>query len=257
MPAQDFTQIQPCLIVVFSGKRKSGKDYVTEKLLDYINNNELFRQSKISAAHVVRLSAPIKEQFSKMHGLDFTKLLDATEYKEKYRKDMIEWSEKKRKENPDYFVEIAVKDLLLSLNKNQNNDNDHGNNTNNNSINNNNDNNDVVDATVITTSAIFNNDNDVYNSIWIVSDARRLSDVSFFKKCYTNVMTVRVYASQNTRADRGFVFTEGIDDKESECGLDVYPEGWSYIFDNDTPEGCDESFKFMINDIVRRIDNST
>ncbi len=32
----------------------------------------------------------------------------ATEYKEKYRSDMIKWSENKRNADPEYFANIVV-----------------------------------------------------------------------------------------------------------------------------------------------------
>ena len=37
------------------------------------------------------------------------------------------------------------------------------------------------------------------------------------------LVTVRVEAEDSTRAARGWVFTSGVDDGESECGLDSYP----------------------------------
>lgn len=46
--------------------------------------------------------------------------------------------------------------------------------------------------------------------IWIICDARRLSDVQYFKNNYNSVTTlVRVHADLDARKQRGFVFTEG------------------------------------------------
>ncbi|XP_069074485.1 phosphomevalonate kinase isoform X3 [Pleurodeles waltl] len=57
--------------------------------------------------------------------------------------------------------------------------------------------------------------------IWIVSDTRRRSDVDWFRSSYGELtQTVRVQASEATRRLRGWAFTPGIDDAESECGLD-------------------------------------
>ena len=44
------------------------------------------------------------------HNLDFDKLLDATEYKEKYRADMITWGEERRRKDPSFFCQLATSD---------------------------------------------------------------------------------------------------------------------------------------------------
>lgn len=57
--------------------------------------------------------------------------------------------------------------------------------------------------------------------VWVVSDARRLSDLQWFwSKFPQQTQTVRVQCSENTRRQRGWSFTPGVDDAESECGLD-------------------------------------
>lgn len=67
---------------------------------------------------------------------------------------------------------------------------------------------------------------------WIVSDARRISDIQFFKTHYKEqVVTIRVQASEATRIARGYTFTPGVDDAESECGLDN--EQFDIYIDND------------------------
>ena len=54
-----------------------------------------------------------------------------------------------------------------------------------------------------------------------MSDCRRSSDVKYFQETYASrVKTVRITASDEARRERGWVWTEGIDDKETECGLD-------------------------------------
>uniref|UniRef100_A0A7M4F584 Phosphomevalonate kinase n=1 Tax=Crocodylus porosus TaxID=8502 RepID=A0A7M4F584_CROPO len=58
-------------------------------------------------------------------------------------------------------------------------------------------------------------------SAWVVSDTRRPSDVAWFRAAYgPAVRTVRVQASEATRTSRGWAFVAGVDDAESECGLD-------------------------------------
>ncbi|XP_036066781.1 phosphomevalonate kinase isoform X2 [Oryzias melastigma] len=55
----------------------------------------------------------------------------------------------------------------------------------------------------------------------VVSDARRLSDLQWFRSEFTQqTVSVRVQCSNETRQKRGWSFTPGVDDAESECGLD-------------------------------------
>nr|XP_053634589.1 phosphomevalonate kinase-like isoform X2 [Cherax quadricarinatus] len=67
--------------------------------------------------------------------------------------------------------------------------------------------------------------------IWIVSDMRRQSDLAWFQQHYDNIIyTVRITASEAARKQRGWTFTSGVDDAESECDLDNITdwnqEGW-------------------------------
>eukprot|EP00095_Tigriopus_kingsejongensis_P012699 maker-scaffold22_size673200-snap-gene-5.43 protein:Tk12699 transcript:maker-scaffold22_size673200-snap-gene-5.43-mRNA-1 annotation:"phosphomevalonate kinase-like" len=89
----------PKLIVLCCGKRKSGKDYLTDQL-----------QARFLDAQpvIIRLSGPLKECYAKDRGLDFQQLLNASDYKEKYRLDMIKWSEKIRNEDHGYFCRAAI-----------------------------------------------------------------------------------------------------------------------------------------------------
>ena len=80
---------------------------------------------------ICRLSGPLKAQYASDHGLDLEKLLGASEYKEKYRLDMIQWGERMRAEDPGFFAKLTTK----SANR----------------------------------------------PIWIISDARRKSDIAYFK----------------------------------------------------------------------------
>jgi phosphomevalonate kinase len=75
---------RPDLILILSGKRKSGKDYVCQKLVDYLQAN-----SSVFSSMLITLSAPLKETYATEHGLDYQRLLDPSEYKENYRLDMI------------------------------------------------------------------------------------------------------------------------------------------------------------------------
>ncbi len=83
--------------------------------------------------------------------------------------------------------------------------------------------------------------------IWIVSDLRRATDLKFFNETYPNCLTsVRISASDEARIQRGFVYTVGIDDTESECGLDHVTE-WDVCIKN---EG---DLQYLQSDIERLI----
>ncbi|XP_073663049.1 phosphomevalonate kinase isoform X1 [Tursiops truncatus] len=139
----------PRLVLLFSGKRKSGKDFVTEAL-----------QSRLGAdvCAVLRLSGPLKKQYAQEHGLDFQRLLDASTYKEPFRRDMIRWGEEKRQADPGFFCRKIVEG--------------------------------------------------VSQPVWLVSDTRRVSDIQWFREAYGAVtQTVRVVATEQSRQQRGWVFT--------------------------------------------------
>jgi phosphomevalonate kinase len=70
--------------------------------------------------------------------------------------------------------------------------------------------------------------------VWILTDARRPTDLKFFtddRFSSSTVFRVRIKASDETRAARGWIFTPGIDDKATECGLDDHSD-WELIIDN-------------------------
>ncbi|XP_070542180.1 phosphomevalonate kinase-like [Ptychodera flava] len=165
----------PVIVLVCSGKRKSGKDYITEILQQRLGKD---------VCAIMRLSKPLKSQYAKENGLDLDRLLDASEYKEQYRAAMIRWGEERRKQEPYYFCRLAVQG------------------------------------------------NESVKPVWIISDARRKTDVEFFREIYPSAaVTVRVEAEVHVREQRGFLFTKGIDDAESECGLDE-GVGWDLIVHN-------------------------
>jgi phosphomevalonate kinase len=64
-------------IVLLSGKRKSGKDYIGEKLAEKLQ------------ALLLHLSEPLKLEYARLHQISGEQLLNSSSYKETYRKDMI------------------------------------------------------------------------------------------------------------------------------------------------------------------------
>ncbi|XP_063432200.1 phosphomevalonate kinase-like [Mytilus trossulus] len=179
----------PEIVIVISGKRKSGKDYVASLMCNRIGKH---------LCSSVQLSGPLKKQYAEDHNLNFEKLMDSSEYKEKFRIDMIKWGEDKRTEDPGFFCRLAISKEDLK-------------------------------------------------TIWIITDARRKTDVEYFKENYTDkTFTVRVCANESIRESRGFIFTPGVDDAESECGLD---EGihWDYVIhNNDDQNQLDKDIDHLV-----------
>lgn len=139
--------------------------------------DRLFERSQI-----VRISEPIKSEWAEHHQLDLEQLLSDGPYKEKYRKDMIVWSDEVRTKDYGYFCRAAM--LQAS------------------------------------------------QPIVIVSDIRRQNDIKFFREIYgERVVTIRLTCPEIIRAERGWIYTLGVDDVESECGLDDY-ENWDLILEN-------------------------
>ncbi|THD18251.1 Phosphomevalonate kinase [Fasciola hepatica] len=175
--------------VIISGKRKCGKDHTVRILSDELR--------KRSFSHVViHLSYPIKRQYAKLHGLDFSELSSSGPYKEIYRKDMVRWSEQKKTNDLHVFAREAVQIFL--------------------------------DPVHYTTDVV------------ILADARRPYDLNYFIDLWdrSRCIIARVIASEATRKKRGWIFTTGVDDAETECALDGFPD-WDLIIHNDSDvESC-------------------
>uniref|UniRef100_A0A3Q3SAM1 Phosphomevalonate kinase n=1 Tax=Mastacembelus armatus TaxID=205130 RepID=A0A3Q3SAM1_9TELE len=169
---------EPELVLVFSGKRKSGKDYVTNLIRDRLGSE---------VCCILRLSGPLKLQYAQEHGLDLDELLGPGPYKEQYRADMIQWGETRRRQDPGFFCRLATRGAR--------------------------------------------------QPVWVVSDARRLSDLQWFWSEFPRqTRCVRIQSSEKTRKQRGWSFTAGVDDAESECGLDSGVEfDWVITNEADAP----------------------
>ena len=50
----------------------------------------------------------VQECYAREHGLDYQAMLSASDYKERYRLAMIEWSEEIRSRDPGYFCRAAI-----------------------------------------------------------------------------------------------------------------------------------------------------
>ncbi|XP_011196638.1 phosphomevalonate kinase [Zeugodacus cucurbitae] len=85
-------------ILLISGKRKSGKDYISSTLKNILGDR----------CQIVRISEPIKTEWAKRLNLNLEELLSDGPYKENYRKDMIEWSDSVRIKDYGYFCRSAM-----------------------------------------------------------------------------------------------------------------------------------------------------
>ncbi|XP_061333817.1 phosphomevalonate kinase-like isoform X4 [Pezoporus flaviventris] len=164
----------PRAVLLLSGKRKSGKDFVAEELRGRLGPD---------VCTVLRLSGPLKEQ---------------------YAKDMIHWGEEKRHADPGFFCRAAVEGAA--------------------------------------------------QPVWVVSDTRRLSDVEWFRDVYGDVVqTVRVVATEETRKRRNWVFVAGVDDAESECGLDQ-GVSFDWVITNDGDElSLDQQLEMLLQAVRSRL----
>ncbi|PAA65931.1 hypothetical protein BOX15_Mlig002561g1, partial [Macrostomum lignano] len=92
---------KPRQLLLISGKRKSGKDHVTSRILAAAAERNF-------PAACVRVSQPLKAEYARLHKLDADRLADSTEYKEAFRADMIAWGERLRAADPGCFCRLAV-----------------------------------------------------------------------------------------------------------------------------------------------------
>ncbi|XP_064449720.1 phosphomevalonate kinase isoform X2 [Mirounga angustirostris] len=87
----------------------------------------------------------------------------------------------------------------------------------------------------------------VSQPVWLVSDTRRASDIQWFREAYGAVtQTVRVVALEQSRQQRGWVFTAGVDDAESECGLDNFG-AFDWVIEN---HGDERQLEEQLEDLV-------
>ncbi|XP_047996071.1 probable phosphomevalonate kinase [Leguminivora glycinivorella] len=87
----------PRIILLFSGKRKSGKDYLTDHLQKLLGDR----------CEVIKISQPIKSHWAKEKNLNLNELLSDSEYKEQHRLEMIKWSDEMRDQDYGCFCRVA------------------------------------------------------------------------------------------------------------------------------------------------------
>lgn len=62
-------------------------------------------------SRIVRISEPIKSEWARKLNLNLGALLSDGPYKEKYRSDMIKWSDEVRAKDYGYFCRLAMEDV--------------------------------------------------------------------------------------------------------------------------------------------------
>ncbi|XP_039758723.1 phosphomevalonate kinase isoform X1 [Pararge aegeria] len=97
------TGMSPQVILLFSGKRKCGKDFLTNRL------KEKFGET----CEIIRISEPIKSHWAKENNLNLNELLSDGEYKEFYRLAMIKWSDEMREKDYGCFCRTACGNVIL------------------------------------------------------------------------------------------------------------------------------------------------
>ncbi|CAH8843235.1 unnamed protein product [Trichobilharzia szidati] len=95
----------PSVCIVFSGKRKSGKDYTVSRLSEIFDNNDI-------TYAIARISEPIKSYFAQQYSLNLPELLSSNSYKENYRKQMIDWVEEEIKRDCYVFPRKALSECI-------------------------------------------------------------------------------------------------------------------------------------------------
>jgi phosphomevalonate kinase len=109
-PVKQLNIIEPHIILLLSGKRKCGKDFICQKLVNTLESD--FNNIIISK---ITIASPIKRIYANKHNIDYQKLLDTSPYKEIYRADMMKWSQEVRDENPDFFCKEATFEATKDL----------------------------------------------------------------------------------------------------------------------------------------------
>ena len=189
----------PKRILLFCGKRKSGKDFLTDQLQEELSPQN---QESPSSSVIIRLSGPLKKCYADNHGLNYQELLSAGAYKEKHRLNMIKWSEELRNKDYGYFCRASLK---------------------------------MYQAEKFRT--------------WIISDCRRKTDFKFFEELFPeSCRRIRVSASEEVRKQRGFEHQPGVDDAESECGLDDVQDFHYRIANN----GDQEALK-LLEEVIKDV----
>eukprot|EP00116_Pleurobrachia_bachei_P009757 sb/3470019/ len=88
----------PSSIILLSGKRKSGKDFVAGGIEKVLGTGK---------CSILRLSNAIKKEYAELKGVNYQELLTDGPYKELYRREMIALGEDRRSKDPGHYCRLA------------------------------------------------------------------------------------------------------------------------------------------------------
>lgn len=91
------------ILICISGKRKSGKDFVAFKLVDFLKKRFCLPDNIEIFVSVVGISYLLKNEFALLNNLNAEKLKLDTLYKENVRKEMVDYGNMIRKNDSSYF----------------------------------------------------------------------------------------------------------------------------------------------------------
>lgn len=173
------------------------------------------------SAEIIRISEPIKSHWATEKGLDLNQLLSDGPYKEKYRKEMIIWSDQVRSTDPGYFCRAAINKSIFCKMKIH------------------------INGKSFSISTFFFSGT---KPVVIISDVRRKSDIKYFKDESFSIRAIRINVNDDVRRKRGWSFEDGVDNVQSECDLDDFNE-WDLILKNDDSADVD----LLLSKIVQLI----
>lgn len=195
----------PKVVILLYGKRKSGKDYFSNALLERLTNNAV----QISVLHIANA---VKRKYAEQHNLDYEAMLTSASYKEQYRQNLVELLRQESLTDVFYWDRLVVEEERAKGSNSE---------------------------------------------VWLVADCRRERDMVYFTQLFTRqrCRIVRVECSLQTRELRGFQFKAGIDDTDSECGLDDFNDV-DYVVCNDEKHSnynTDQQLEALLNDIRKSL----
>lgn len=91
-------------LLVFCGKRRSGKTTAAEICVDMLGEQGVLARKKA-------LADPLKDMFAKKLGMD-PLMLSHPSYKEDFREGMQKFSSEIKKDNPNFFNDLFFEDIL-------------------------------------------------------------------------------------------------------------------------------------------------
>lgn len=100
------------LIVLVSGKRYAGKDYICDQAINYLTNLHKLNCIKISHSDIN------KQLYCEKVGADLNRMLLDRDYKESHRNKLIAFAQKQQQGNPLFLSELVLEKILNVITNN-------------------------------------------------------------------------------------------------------------------------------------------